>query len=289
MMRNQRTDNREPRRGDPRPDPAMGRLLLSVDKSAELMPWSAVEQMIAQAPPVRMSMWSRLLATGNHQLRWASAAAASLMVATGLLAVMPAHSDQVGTLVLTSMPSAWDAGSAAFNEVKTEAERRFDLIAAPQSDLFMVVGERDGRDELALAMLGVDDGDAGEFFSDLCLQYPALDAFDAEFVSIDTDRFGSRLNELLYRISHAGGLETMDDATLKTETIKALANSGFSDVRNVEIQRLPDGRIIIKVEASLDVAVERGHMQEELEAAGLSPELLGEDNFQRLLDELAVP
>ena len=289
MMRNQRTDNREQSREALRPDPALGRLLTAVDRSAEMMPWPAIENMVAEAPPVRTSVWSRLLAIGGNQLRWATAAAASLMIATGLLAVMPAQSDQVGTLVLTSMPSAWDADGPAFSEVKAEAERRFDLLAAPQSDLFMVVGERDGRDELALAMLGVDDAAAGEFFSGLCRQYPALDAFDAEYVPIDTNRFGNRLNELLYRVSHAGGLETMDDDTLKAETVKALANSGFGDVRNVEIQRLPDGRIIIKVEASLDVAVERGHVQDELEAAGLSPELLGADNFQRLLDELAAP
>jgi hypothetical protein len=70
--------------------------------------------------------------------------------------------------------------------------------------------------------------------------------------------------------------------------LRSLAAAGFG-VEDVRIDRRADGKIVIEVEASLQVTVEMGRTQEELEAAGLSEELVGEENFQRLLTELAAP
>ena len=282
-------DNRRGNGLDPQRDPALGRLLASTERTAGMMPWSAIERLVADAPPRQVSWWEAWLSGGTRQLRYAVGTAMMLILGTGVLAVMPAHSDQVGTLVLTKLPSAWDIDSAAYSEVKADAHQRFDALAVPQGDLFMVIGERSGRDELALAMVGIDSGAARDFFDGLCETYPALDAFDVEYQSINSERFGNRLNEVLYRISHRGDLGDLADAELSAFVIKALNNSGFADVRNVTIERMPDGRIIIKVEATLDIAVEQGRLQEELEAVGLSQELLGNEAFEQLLSELGTP
>jgi len=274
---------------DPRRDPDLGRLLAAAERTEGMAPWSAVEQLVADAPPRRASWWESLVNSGTRQLRYAVGTAMMLILGTGVLAVMPAQSDQVGTLVLTKLPSAWDVDGDAYAEVKSVAQQRFTDLGIPQGDLFMVVGERSGRDELAFAMIGVDAAKAQSFFDGLSSSYPALDAFDADYVAINSDRFQNRLNEILYRVSHRGGLGDLDDNNLRAFVIKALNNSGFADVRNVSIERTPDGRIIIKVEATLDIAVESGRLQEDLEAAGLSRELLGNEAFQQLLNELDTP
>jgi hypothetical protein len=46
---------------------------------------------------------------------------------------------------------------------------------------------------------------------------------------------------------------------------------------------------VITIDAALELSIEQGRTQEELSAAGLSEELLGSSEFQRLLDYVAVP
>lgn len=270
-------------------DLALGRLLANADSSRELLSWRAVGRLVAEAPLVRVPWHAALTRAGGRPLRYAVALGMLLLMGTGLLAVAPAQSDQIGTLILTKLPSAWQVDGPAFAEVRNHADAKFAALGIPQAEMFVVVGERDGRDELAFVMLGVDRGSAEEFLAAVTNAYPALDAFDAGFSPLNTGRFGSRLNELVYHLTHAGNTVTSDDETLKVFVLKTLAELGFRDVENISIERRDDGKIVITIDAALELSVERGRTQEELSAAGLSEELLGSSEFQRLLDYVAVP
>jgi len=270
-------------------DAALGGLLASADSSRELLSWRAVEQLVAKASPVRVPWYASLTRAGGRPLRYAMALSLLLLMGTGLLAIAPAQSDQVGTLILTKLPSAWQVDGPAFTEVRNHADAEFTALGIPQAEMFVVVGERAGRDELAFVMLGVDRGSAEGFLTAVTRAYPALDAFTADFSSLNTDRFGSRLNELVYNLTHAGSAVTSDDESLKVFVLKTLAGLGFRDVENISIERRADGKIVITIDAALELSVEQGRTQEELSAAGLSEELLGSSEFQRLLDYVAVP
>lgn len=281
-------DNRDGSNEALRPHPELGRLLSALDTAEEPLPWSAVQQLVAEAPPVKVT-WADVLARRSvRQLRYAMAAMVVVCFGVGMLAVLPAHSNQVGTLVLTKLPSSWDADGVVFNEAKGTSTRLFSALDKPQSELNIVIGERAGRDELAFVMMGIDQQSAEDFMAALYAELPALAAFGADYSAIDTERFGSRLSELAYSISHGGSLDQLSDDELTTYVLRSLAASGFG-VEDLRIERRADGKIIIEVEASLTVTVEMGRTQEELEAAGLSEELVGEENFQRLLTELAAP
>lgn len=271
-----------------KPHPEFGRLLDLLDAAGEPLPWSAIERIVDQAPPVRTHWWATGVGRGARQLRYALAAIVLAIFGTGILAVMPAHSDQVGTLVLTKLPSSWSADSQVLIEAKQTANQLFNELAVPQSNLSMIIGERAGRDELAFVLMGVDKPAAKTFMASLYDESPALAAFSAEFSLIDSGRFGSRLNELAYSVSHGGQLDRLTDDQLTAHVLHSLSQAGFG-VDSLTIERRSDGKIIIEVEASLKVTVEMGRTQEELEAAGLSEELIGEENFQRLLSEVAAP
>jgi hypothetical protein len=136
--------------------------------------------------------------------------------------------------------------------------------------------------------MGIDKPAAEQYMQSLYEASPALAAFGAELSPIDSGRFGSRLNELAYSVSHGGSLEQLTDDELTAHVLHSLADAGFG-VDSLSISRRADGTIIIEVDASLTVTVEMGRTQEELEATGLRPELVGEENFQRLLSEVATP
>jgi len=271
-----------------RPDAELGGLLRAAGEPPELMPWSRVEQLVASAPPVKVPWWSNWAVPVVRQLRYALALFIVLGVGVGTLAMMPAHSDFVGTLVLTEMPNTWSPDGPAFNEVRSAAEARFAELAHPQSELYVMVGERAGRDELAFVLMGLPEEAAQGFISELQEKYPALSAFETDYQSIDAGRFGSRLNELAYSISHRGALEQLPVNELKSHVLKSLGNSGFG-VENIEISRRADGTIVIEVEASIEVAVEMGRTQEDLADFGLSEKLVGSENYQRLVSEVAAP
>lgn len=287
-MANRKPDGRSGSKLDLAPHPGLGRLLESLDSAGEPLPWPAVERIVAQAPPVAAPWWSLRLYQGARQVRYALAALALIVFGTGVLAVMPAHSDQVGTLVLTKLPSTWTTDGPVFTEAKQTASQLFGNLAVPQSNLSIIIGERDGRDELAFVLMGIDRPAAKGFMESLYEASPALAAFNAEYTTIDSGRFGSRLNELAYSISHGGSLERLSNEDLTAHILQSLSQAGLR-VESVKIDRQPDGKIIIEVDASLKVTVEMGRTQEDLEAAGLSKELVGEDNFQQLLNEVATP
>jgi len=271
-----------------RPHAELGRLLKLLDSAGEPLPWSAIEQLVADAPAVRVPWWSLRATPSLRQLRYAMATLVVALFGVGLLAVMPAQSDQVGVLVLTKLPSAWTGDGSVFTEAKATANQLFNGLDVAQSDLSIIIGERAGRDELAFVLMGIDRPTAERFMQSLYKASPALEAFRAEYSPIDSGRFGSRLNELAYSVSHGGSLERLTDKELTAHVLHTLADAGFG-VENVSIDRRADGTIIIEVDASLTVTVEMGRTQEELKAAGLSPELVGEENFQRLLTEVATP
>jgi len=271
-----------------RPHPGLGRLLDLLDSAAEPLPWSAVAQIVSQAPQAKAPWWMLHANQGVRQFRYALATLALVILGTGVLAIMPAHSDQVGTLVLTKLPSSWAAEGQVFTEAKETASRLFAGLAVPQSDLSIIIGERAGRDELAFVLMGIDQEAARGFLESLYDASPALAAFGAEYTVIDSGRFGNRLNELAYSVSHGGALERLSDEELTAHILRSLSQAGFG-VENVKIERRDDGKIIIEVDASLKVTVEMGRTQEDLEAAGLSEALVGEENFQRLLSEVATP
>ncbi|MBN2083148.1 hypothetical protein JW859_13200 [bacterium] len=266
----------------------LGGLLRAAAEPPELMPWSRVEQLVASAPPVKVPWWSTWAIPVARQLRYALALFMVVGLSAGTLAMMPAHSDFVGTLVLTEMPTTWSPDGPALNEVRSVAETRFAELAHPQSELYIMVGERAGRDELAFVLMGVPEHAARGFIDELQGKYPALSAFATDYSPIESGRFGSRLNELAYSISHRGALEQLPVNELKSHVLKSLGNSGFG-VENIEISRRVDGTIVIEVEASIEVAVEMGRTQEELADFGLSKELVGSENYQRLVSEVAAP
>jgi len=287
-MLNHKPDGSGERSQELRPHHEFGRLLEMLDSAGEPLPWSAVERLVVEAPAIKAPWWAVHVTHGVRQLRYAMAALVLALCGVGVLTALPAHSDQVGVLVLTKLPSSWAGEGQVLTEAKAAANQLFDRLDVPQSNLSIIIGERAGRDELAFVLMGIDRPTAENFMLSLYEASPALAAFGADYAPIDSGRFGSRLNELAYSVSHGGSLERLTDDELTAHVLHSLADAGFG-VANVSIDRRADGTIIIEVEASLTVTVEMGRTQEELEAAGLSRELVGEDNFQRLLNEVAAP
>lgn len=264
----------------------LGALLSELDPQQELTSWSRVEELVAQAPPVRVSLWQHLT-QGRPQrvLRHSVAMLIVLLIGTGVLAVMPAHSDYVGTLALTQLPSGWEPGSATFEQVKHDARAQFNAMGIPQSEMFMVVGERAGRDELAFALVGLNTEQAQEYLDGLAGVYPALAPYPATLEDITRQQFENRLAQVAYHVGLSSKEVRSNDTQLGRTILTALDNSGFGDVANVEIRREADGRIIIEIETELEVPV-RGISQEDLVESGMSRELLGEANFNDLLSEI---
>ena len=157
-MRNYGHQSGKERWRDERRDSALGDLLRSSGEPRELISWTKVEFLVASAPPAKTAWWAGLAPDDVRPLRlpWRSARARA---GVGTLAMLPAQSDQVGTLVLSSLPSAWQVGGSAFEEVTDAAMQRFTALNVAQGELFVMTGARSGRDELAFAMLGVEPRD----------------------------------------------------------------------------------------------------------------------------------
>jgi len=272
-------------------DPDLAATLRMLEPPAGLLSWSEVERIVADAPPVRVSWADRLglgafATAGWRQLRYAVAVLLLLGVGTGVLAIVPAQSDQVGTLVLTRLPVAWQVGGVAFSEVEREAQSRFAALGIPQSSLYLKVGPRDGLDDLGFALVGVDKAQAERFFGVLAKEYPALAAFPAEYVPIDSGRFGSRLNELFVTLLHRSEAGPLDKDALKLHVLKALREAGFRDIR-ITVRLAPDGTTVVDVDARMSFSV-KGRTQEDLQAAGVDEKLLGPEAYEQLLGELGL-
>ena len=85
--------------GELKRDDALGELLREA-AGPEILPWSRLEQLVAAAPPARVP-WYGFMTTPARSARFAMGTAATLVLGTGLLAVVPAEADNVGTIVST--------------------------------------------------------------------------------------------------------------------------------------------------------------------------------------------
>jgi hypothetical protein len=282
-----RQSRREKESAGLRRDPALGRLLSALQPAREVLPWRAVERLVAEAPAAPASWWAGLAYAGGRQLRYATALVLLLGLGTGVLAVLPAHSDQVGTVILTQLPGVWPVGSPAFREVEQAAQAQFAALAVPQSDLYVEVGPGRGRQQLAFALLGVNRERAAGFYSVLKAKYPALAAFPVEYLAIDTDRVGSLLHELALRAVRPALLRPLSQDELRLQLLRALKGCGFEDIK-ISVRRGADGTTYIEVDARMKFAVV-GRTQEELDAAGLNEQLLGPEAYRQVLDNLARP
>jgi len=262
-------------------------LLHAAETGRPVLPWQQVEQLVATAPPVRVPWYAPLVTPAARPLRFAAATLTLLVCCVAVLAAVPAQSDQVGTLVLSRLPSGWEVGSPAFEEAKLAAQQQFSQLAVPQGELVTLVSDRHGQQVLTFALLGAGRAQAREFYTDFSTAYPALAAYQADFEPIDSGRYGSALNELLVRITTAGGSARQSDSELTAAVLRAMRDSGLTDI-GVTIKRNADGSVTVEIEATLRISVS-GHSPEELEAQGLSEDLLGPQLYQQLLKELELP
>ncbi len=269
---------------DLRRDESLRTLLSALEPQHEVMPFSQAMSLIATAPPVKETWLSRLLAQ-PQPARWAMAPL-TLALAVGVLWAMPAQSDYVGTVVMAQLPSNWQADGPELAEVNTLARETFAALAVPQSEYYMLAGERAGRDSLSFVLIGLDTAQAESLFDTLSSHYPALAAFPADYSPVDSQRFGrSKLSELYVRLTQAGQAPEAPDQ-LRTYVLQALQDAGLKDIA-IEIHRTAEGRVVIEVDAAMNIAVD-GRTQDELAAAGLGPELLGEGAYRELVGQLAA-
>jgi hypothetical protein len=262
-------------------------LLQTAEAGRQVLPWQQVEQLVAAAAPAHVPWYAPLIAPAARPLRFAAVTLTLLVCCIGVLAAVPAQSDQVGTLVLSRLPSGWEVGSPAFTEAKLAAQQHFDQLGVPQGELYVMVGDRRGHGQLAFALLGAGRTQAKEFYEDLSAAYPALAAFQVDYQPIDSGRYGSMLNELLVKLSSTSQVAQHNDVELRAAVLRALKHSGLSDI-DVTVKRNADGSVVIDVEATLEITVD-GHSPEEMEAQGLSEDLLGPQLYQQLLKELELP
>ncbi len=247
-------------------DPQLGRLLSQLTPQRELLSWSEVQRLVDTAPPARMTWRASFINHSLRPLRYALATFVLMGFGTGVLAVMPAQSDVVGTTVLTQLPAVWPVGSAEFAEVETAAQAQFMALGVPQSDMFIKVGAAAGQQQLAFALLGLNRAQAERFFGTLARKYPALRVVQPQYTAIDTDRTGSRLHELALAALKPELLKPRGKDELKGYMLKSLKQCGFDDIK-ININRGADGTTYIEVDARMKFAV-TGRTQEELEAVG---------------------
>jgi hypothetical protein len=282
-----RRNNRSGKPGELKRDPQVAQLLRQLAPQRDLLSWSAVQRLVASAPPVRTSWFNTLVLSGARPLRYSLATLLLLGFGTGLLALLPAQSDVVGTTVLTELPGVWPVGSPEFTEVESEAQALFNALALPQSDMFIKVGPAHGRQELAFALLGVSQTQAQQFYGALAGKFPALRVIKPAYSAIDTDRVGSRLNELVLGMVKPQELKRLSTGEMKGYLLKSLKQCGFDDIR-IKVVRGADGTTYIEVDARMKFAV-TGRTQEELERSGLTQQVLGGQAYRELLKQAGVP
>lgn len=247
--------------------------------------WDKVALLIASAPPVEVSWYTRFIHSGARPMRYALAGMMMLALGTGTLAVIPAHSDIAGTVVLTDLPSAWKAGSAEVQDFEQGAQTLFARHAPQQAELAVLdVQQPGGAPSLALSMLHVDPQQAQAIFSQLAENYPALSAYEPRFVPVAGWAPRSLLSQAFMRLSQPQELAALSDNELRAKVLGALKSVGLEPL-SIEVQRQADGSVVIEIDAAMQIAVE-GRTQEELNAAGLSRDALGEQAYSRLLEEL---
>jgi hypothetical protein len=267
--------------------PRLADLLKSADTDPRLLSWSAAQAIVESAPPVQAS-WLRQWSAGSVRgLRYGLSSLLALGFGTGLLAMLPAHSDNVGTMIVTDLPSAWTAGSVQMEQFQAGARERFAALDLPQSELYVLdVAQSGERPELALALLNVDEPAARHYFDALADKYPAIEAYPAEYGAIDTELAGNRLNELFLQMTNPGALNGADENEIHGRVLGTLGRLGLTPL-SVETERLADGTLVVEIDAEMSIAVE-GASPAALESHNLSPDTLGDAAYQRLLTELGT-
>jgi len=265
----------------PRRSPQLAQFLRQAE-TPEVLPWSRAVNIIAAAPPARVSFFS--LAFGAQPMRLATGLAALLILGTGALAVIPAQAGHVGTIISTQLPSAWHAGSSEMLEFQHQAQDKFGALALPDSHLYLLnTTQENGRPELAVVMQNVEATQAQAFYAALAQQYPALDAegFEPQVQDVEGDSPGSLLSAVLAGVVQPARLSGLSDSEAQLHVLKALDGMGLTPTE-VHTSRQPDGTLIIDISAQMQIQV-KGHTQEDLAGRGLSRETLGTQGFEELL------
>ncbi len=266
-------------------------LLLSAEAPAEqieqILPWQRVMALVDSAPPAKASWADLVFGRVARQARFALAGVALAVVGAGSLAVMPAQSDQIGTVVLAKVPLTWKSGGAELAEVQAAAESSFSkLNAGDQADMYFLPLKSENNDAhptLAIAFLNVESEQAEQVFNGLAERYPGLRTGEPEFRDIQSQVFESRLQELLAGLREPGSYSGMGEAQIRSEVLRQLRSAGLSP-DSISISRTADGGLKIEISASMDINVAGGHMQETLDQIGLGPELLGSEAYEQLME-----
>jgi hypothetical protein len=266
--------------GEPRRSEALGRLLREAN-SPEVLPWQRIEAIVAAAPPARVP-WHAVL-TAPQSMRYALGGAMALVLVTGTLAVIPAQAEHVATIISAQMPSAWQPGSDEMSQLKVEANSRFEALALPASELYILnTQQSNGRPELAMVMQNVDAQQASALYDGLAGKFPALAAYEPKIEAVEGDSAGSLLAELFSRIARPDQMSGMSTDEARIHVLEALSGMGLTPTE-VKATRAEDGTLIIDISAQMQIQV-KGHTQEELRSVGLSRETLGENGFKELLE-----
>jgi hypothetical protein len=233
----------------------------------EVMPWSRVEAIVAAAPPagghVRLRLWTFSLPKAAQPMRLATGFAALLVLATGVLAVIPAQADHVGTIISTPLPASWQPNSVEMVEFKGAAQSGFSALGLPDSQLYVLnVAQVNGRPELAVVMQNVDKESARAFYAGLADKYPALDSesYEPRVEDIEGDSPGSVLSTVVAGALQPGRLKGLSETDARMHVLEALSGMGLTPTE-VKTSRRPDGTLVIEVSAQMPIEVE-GHTQE---------------------------
>lgn len=266
-------------------------LLLSAEAPAsqldQILPWNKVLHLVDRAPAERVAWPDLVFGRVSRQARFALAAVAMAFVGAGSLAVMPAQSDQIGTVVLAKVPVAWQAGGPELAEVQAAAESRFSSLSlSDQADMYFLplkAAENETHPTLAIAFLNVEANQAEQLFDGLAEQYPGLRSGEPKFKDIQSQVFENRLQELLGGLREPGRFRGLGEAQIRSEVLRQLRGAGLSP-DSINVQRTPEGGLRIEISASMDINVDSGHVQEALDQIGLSREILGDEAFEQLTE-----
>jgi hypothetical protein len=268
--------------GEPRRSEGLGRLLREA-ATPEVLPWSRVEAIVASAPPARASFLSLLFAT-SQPMRLAGSLAAAVILGVSALAVIPAQAVHIGTIISAQLPKAWTPGSPQITDFKAAAQERFSALGLPGSQMYLLnVAHDNGQPELAVVLQNVDSAAATSYYDALAADYPALRAkgLARRVEDVDGDSPGSLLSVALAGALQPARLSGMDESDARIAVLKAIDGMGLTPTE-VETERRPDGTLVIRISADMQIQVE-GHTQEDLNNRGLSSETLGQSGFKQLL------
>jgi hypothetical protein len=262
-------------------DERLGAVLREAAAAPELLSWRQIEQLVAAAPPARTPWYSSLI-HAPAPLRYAMAPFLIAAVSAGTLWVMPAQSQQVGTLVLTALPAAWGDNNAELAEVQQAAQDESAKLGLGQGQLTLMSADRAGQKQLVFTMLEARRPQAEQIIKRLDARYPALSAYTPEYVDITADPAANRLAQLVQEVRHGAGAK-QDQTQLARQVLGALHSAGLDDLA-IDVQPQADGSLVVEIAATFKMKL-AGHTQEELQAAGLDANTLGEARYKQLVEQ----